>query len=196
MNTTFNFGSKLKNTRETMRLTIKEAAERLRINPKFLTMLEEENFNQALPLTFMRGYLRSYTRLLNFTENEINLAVNQLNALLPQIQTEKTHTVLTMPKPIKKEKWHRILTYLIIFTLILLVSLWWKSHSTNFHTTKMPLQPTPPPIQNTLTETAPKPVPPPVVTQSPQPPLKTAEASKPMKMAVPEEPGLDLFEEE
>lgn len=191
MNTTLNLGPKLKNTREAMRLSLKEAADRLRINPKFLSMLEEENFSQALPLTFMKGYLRSYTRLLNFTENEINLALNQLSHMMPELAQGKIVPVYSsQPKSIKKDRWHRVLTYLVVFTLILLVSMWWKSH--NIKPSKSTLA-----AASTL-QTIAEPSQEHSAALAPKDEHSVAEAGniRPMNMAITEEPGLDLTEEE
>ncbi len=126
-------GARLKKARETMGLTEKDAASRLNLNSKIITTIENDNFENGPPATFMRGYLRSYGRLLNLSEAETNELIEQLDmAVAP-----------TMPKSISMpahtrsinihgfERHIRWLTYLIIFMLILLVSMWWGSHSHN-----------------------------------------------------------------
>jgi|GEM_PF-6350151 len=119
-------GARLKATRETLRLSEKEAAARLNLSTKLITIMETENFTAGPPATFMRGYLRSYGRLLNFNENEINIAIGQVNLVLP--------STLTTTQPTQKQetpKLDRYLSwsgYLVIALLFGLVVIWWAAH--------------------------------------------------------------------
>src|SRR5579872_1499045 len=72
------FGAYLKTARETMRLTVKEAAARLHLPPNTIEIMESENYLQGPPTIFLRGYLRSYARLLNISDSEVNKAIAQL----------------------------------------------------------------------------------------------------------------------
>lgn len=121
-------GIRLKSVRESMHLSQKEAATRLYLNVKIIEILENEAFNEGPPPTFMRGYLNSYARLLNVPENEINAALKQLETNLS--------TQREIPPPILKERsFYPTERYLpwttagIAFILIVLVSMWWRSHS-------------------------------------------------------------------
>src|SRR5579872_1449847 len=89
------FGARLKAAREAMNLSQKEAAIRLHLNPNILQILESEDFQKAPPATFIRGYLRSYARLLNFNEEDINAALTQSGLesqtrtpIIPHLQVE------------------------------------------------------------------------------------------------------------
>ncbi len=120
-------GARLKKTRESMHLTQKEAAARLYLNPKIVEIIENEAFFDGPPMTFMRGYLRSYARLLNVPENDIKAAIEAL-------ELNTTPTGLAAPtlqaSPIYRgDKYIRWITYLIVLTLISLVVIWWSSHS-------------------------------------------------------------------
>lgn len=120
-------GARLKKTRESMHLTQKEAAARLYLNPKIVEVIENEAFFDGPPMTFMRGYLRSYARLLNFPESEIKNAIEEL-------ELNATPTALATPTlqpgPVYRgDRYLRWITYLIVLTLISLVVLWWSSHS-------------------------------------------------------------------
>jgi cytoskeleton protein RodZ len=120
-------GARLRKTRESMHLTQKEAAARLYLNPKIVEVIENEAFFDGPPMTFMRGYLRSYARLLNFPESEIRSAIDEL-------ELNTTPTSLATPRlqagPIYRgDRYIRWITYLIVLTLISLVVLWWSSHS-------------------------------------------------------------------
>lgn len=120
-------GERLKSARDTLRLTEREAAARLHLNPKVITMIEAESFD-GTPETFLRGYIRSYARLLNFPESEINAAFTEL-------QTSAVQSPLPIAIPVEKAKvslsvyrYIRQATYFIAGGLIILVGLWWASH--------------------------------------------------------------------
>ncbi len=120
-------GARLRKARESMHLTQKEAAARLYLNPKIVEVIENEAFFDGPPITFMRGYLRSYARLLNVSESDINTAIDELELNI-------SPTTLTAPalqaSPIYRgDRYIRWITYLIVLTLISLVVLWWSSHS-------------------------------------------------------------------
>src|SRR5689334_12090930 len=80
-------GARLKAARETMQLTEKEAATRLHLNTNIISIIENENFANGPPATFIRGYLRSYARLLNISENEIKLTLQELESAMPSSST-------------------------------------------------------------------------------------------------------------
>src|SRR5690349_2418493 len=77
------FGKRLKHARESLKLSEKEVATRLHLSPKMIPIMENETFEQGPPATFMRGYLRSYARLLQLTDEEINAALNDLETFIP-----------------------------------------------------------------------------------------------------------------
>src|SRR5258706_11626564 len=78
-NTLSGIGARLKAAREAQHLTEKDVAARLNLNSRFIYMMESETFEKNLPETFVRGYIRSYARLLNLNDNEITEAITQLD---------------------------------------------------------------------------------------------------------------------
>ena len=61
---TDSLGRTLREAREARRLSLENASELLRIEPKFLVALEEERFDAIGPPVFVKGYLRHYCELL------------------------------------------------------------------------------------------------------------------------------------
>src|SRR5262249_4267439 len=117
------FGARLKSAREAMNLSEKEAAARLHLKEKIILFIENENFSEGPPAIFLRGYLRSYARLLNFPDAEIKIALDKIDATIPK---SKSNTPILHATPINyRERYMKWLTYVIVFTLILLVSVWW-----------------------------------------------------------------------
>ena len=121
---TNHFGTQLKTARELLNLSQKEVAARLHLSVNIIQILESDSMSHSLPITFTRGYMRSYARLLNFSEQEINQALQQLGL------TSSSTTLMPMLTTIGTSKDYsmRWLTYLIIFLLLTLVSIWWSTH--------------------------------------------------------------------
>jgi cytoskeleton protein RodZ len=61
-------GATLREARENMGMSVEEVAIRLKFAPRQITALEEENFERLPELTFVRGFVRSYARLLQIAE--------------------------------------------------------------------------------------------------------------------------------
>lgn len=124
------FGAKLKAERKANGLERRDAAAQLRLNERLIIMMEEGEYDQAIPLMFMRGYLRAYTKLLHLPEET---ATPILEALKPQ------QVVLQQPQPVaatlpagavtSSNYYMQLFTSLVILTLATLVGTWWYSHS-------------------------------------------------------------------
>lgn len=127
---TFNpasFGMRLQLAREALGLESKDAALQLRLNEKIILMMEKDAYSSDLPPTFIRGYLRSYGKLLQIPEGEIKTAIEPITPKLPLPAPNK-------PKPITLTSGNyfmQLFTYLIMFTLIGLVVIWWYNHPTS-----------------------------------------------------------------
>lgn len=122
------FGIRLRRAREMLHLSQKDAGIRLHLNTNIIRILETEDFDHAPPATFMRGYLRAYARMLNFTEDEINAALSQAGfdikptplAGLPMIKN------IRLEKPERYTHW---ITPIIALTLVILAGMWWNAHN-------------------------------------------------------------------
>jgi cytoskeleton protein RodZ len=64
-------GAMLRDAREARGLTQREAADSLNLSAHFLEALEAERFEKLPAPTFVRGYLRSYARMLGLTEEDV-----------------------------------------------------------------------------------------------------------------------------
>lgn len=132
-------GARLKAAREAMHLSEKEAAARLYLSVKMITLMEGESFSEGPPATFVRGYLHSYARLLDFPESEINQSLKDLENHLPIDRL--TPPVVHKQNPIHySDQYFRWITPGIIIVLLLLVSIWWHSHSKD-EMTDVPIKP-------------------------------------------------------
>lgn len=64
-------GSALREAREQQGLSIEEVAIRLKFAPRQIAALEEGRFDQLPEMIFVRGFVRSYARLLQVDENPL-----------------------------------------------------------------------------------------------------------------------------
>lgn len=121
-------GALFKSAREALNLTQKEVAARLRLGVNIIYLIENENYTAGPPATFMRGYIRSYAKLVNIAENELTSTLKQLD---PEASSNNVIPVTVLnTQTVKRHDRHiRWMTYAIVFTLIALVCIWWASHS-------------------------------------------------------------------
>jgi cytoskeleton protein RodZ len=135
------FGARLKAAREALRLSEKDVAARLHLNIKIISIIENEQFENGPPMIFMRGYLRSYARVLNISDDEINVALSQLETTNPAVSVS-TQRGIKPPQP-TSNKLVRGMTYLIILLLITLVAMWWRNTHTNSNSSLKTINETP-----------------------------------------------------
>jgi cytoskeletal protein RodZ len=132
------FGQRLREAREKAKLTERDASARLHLKPHLIGIFEEEDFDNTLPKTFLRGHLRSYARLLNFNEDEIEDALTNcgLSAHVNNVLTSQKAKTTSY----KLDRYLHWSTYIVTAVLLVLVGMWWQSH-TRFTATDMAIAP-------------------------------------------------------
>lgn len=115
-------GDKLQTARISIGMTLKEVASKMHLSTGILTSLEENNFEDITAPIFVKGYLRAYSRLVNINEEEIiqQYATDYMDGDPPISSTSNTSPEINADD--SKVKW---ITYLVIFGLIALLSIWW-----------------------------------------------------------------------
>lgn len=73
-------GAALKTEREAQKLSVEEIGERLRLTPSTLMAIEAGQLDQLPSLTFIRGYVRSYARLLKLDEEPLLASLGEATA--------------------------------------------------------------------------------------------------------------------
>lgn len=82
----FSVGSTLREARERMGLSVSDVVNRLKFAPRQIKALEEDDFAQLPEAAFLRGFVRSYARLLQLDDEP-------LLAALPDTGTRQSVTV-------------------------------------------------------------------------------------------------------
>lgn len=122
-------GARLRSAREAMQLSPKDAASHLHLNPKMIAIMENEDFANGPPSTFIRGYLRSYGKLLKLDEHEIQEYLEKLELTHLPNPFNFAPPIMSTQEANRSSKLIRSMTYLVVIGMIGLVCLWWNSHS-------------------------------------------------------------------
>jgi cytoskeleton protein RodZ len=121
------YGAKLKAAREAMGLGQKALAAQLRLGERIIEMLESGHYASDVPTTFMRGYIRSYSKLLQMPESEIIAA---LEPVKPAPATQETLLTCKQPADLTSSNYFmQFSTYAIVATLASMIGLWWYNHA-------------------------------------------------------------------
>ena len=151
------FGTRLRTARELMGLEQKDAAAQLRLSEKYIIMMESDHFPNEIPITFARGYLRSYGKLLQIPEWEVK------KALEPLQHKETIGNAQTTSKPAitvtSGNYFMQLFTYMIVLTMVGLAGTWWYHHTPSNNNSLAESRPAPATIDpanaiNTLPPTA------------------------------------------
>lgn len=135
-------GTQFRMARERLQLSPLDIARRLRLKQEVVHAIEADDFHGHLPApVFVKGYLRSYAKLVELPEDEIIQAYNAVQAAHIQ-KTAPVAVVLPDKKtkePRKKRDWFRPInlthrsvrwvSYGIASTLLVLVGVGWYSSS-------------------------------------------------------------------
>lgn len=117
-------GPRLKHARESLHLTITDVARQLRLTVERIHLLENNHYENMSGVTFVKGYLRAYARLVNLPADEIIAEFERLN-LMPET---KAFSLSSRKAPISLEKKSaRRIIYFVGIGLLILVAVWWNS---------------------------------------------------------------------
>ena len=116
-------GSQLREARHEAKYSLEEVAARLHLDRRTVRALEENNFDKLPAATFVRGYIRSYARLLSLPPGPILEAFDDQALAPPAIIADITQH----PQAKSSDIPVRLGTYLVAAGLVLMVVMWWHS---------------------------------------------------------------------
>lgn len=117
-------GERLRNAREQMGLTQQNVAERLCLKLSTVRDLEEDKTPADLASTFLRGYIRSYARLVHIPEDEL-LPMMAKQAPIRAAKVEPMQSFALGKRRKKRDGWLMIFTWLVVFVVVGLTGAWW-----------------------------------------------------------------------
>ncbi|KJY85083.1 transcriptional regulator [Vibrio galatheae] len=116
-------GTLLKNKRESLGLSQKQIADRLRLRLSIIENIENNNFSSDQVATFTRGYLRSYARAVGIKESVVLCALDGCEETQPEEQEMKSFSRKT--KREAHDSRIMTLTWGIIIVVLGISSVWW-----------------------------------------------------------------------
>lgn len=117
-------GQRLLQARETLGLSREIVAERLCLKVCTVREIEEDSNSHNVDPTFLRGYIRSYAKLVKIPEKEIlELLDKHTPAKAAVVSPMQSYSLGKTRK--KREGWLMKFTWLIIIICIAMVGIWW-----------------------------------------------------------------------
>ncbi|TDB61066.1 cytoskeleton protein RodZ [Photorhabdus khanii] len=117
-------GQLLRQAREQHGLTQQTVADRLCLKLSTIRDIEEDNIPANMVPTFLRGYVRSYAKLVQIPEAEI-LAILDKHTPAKTAKVSPMQSFSLGKKRKKRESWLMWITWLIILVVISLTGAWW-----------------------------------------------------------------------
>jgi len=124
-------GHFLKEAREAKNLSQREVADRLRLRLQIIELLEADEYDSFSTPTFIKGYLRSYAKLLDADDEKIFAAYRQLG-----IKEPDTTAMQSFSRRVKHQESDNrlmLITYAVIVVVIALVIWWWQDSDLSFN---------------------------------------------------------------
>ena len=122
--TDISFGDKLRQAREALNLSLEDAAKAISLRPSILEQLENNEFVQKnVPSTFMKGYVRSYTKFLRIPKSEwehLTFGEAYKNDLGKNARVTRSVNQYS-----SHSRWVGTLTTIILLAVVGMTGLWW-----------------------------------------------------------------------
>jgi cytoskeleton protein RodZ len=115
-------GDRLQAARISHGLTLQDVANQMHLSESILNSLEENNFDDITAPIFVKGYLRSYARIVRLDENEI---IDQYNHFYTDGDPPISSTSNAIPEINADDARVKWATRLVVVGLIALLTLWW-----------------------------------------------------------------------
>jgi cytoskeleton protein RodZ len=117
-------GTILRKAREENNLSIGHVADRLCLDVRVIEGLENDNYEKLPSTIFIRGYLRSYAKLLEIPEESIIDGFDRIH------KSQEPKTIIPTPKIKPKTQvtsldlWPKLVSILLVITVIILMVIW------------------------------------------------------------------------
>ncbi|WP_088332453.1 RodZ domain-containing protein [Lacimicrobium sp. SS2-24] len=120
-------GTLLKNARVEKGLSQEDVASRLNLRLTNVQDLEEERFDKAISVTFIRGYLKAYAKLLELPVESVLEAYERVNTVTPE--PAKLQSFSRKMSLQANDDRLMMVSYLILAVILALVVVWWFQQS-------------------------------------------------------------------
>jgi cytoskeleton protein RodZ len=117
-------GERLRTAREELGLSQQAVAERLCLKVSTVRDIEDDKAPAELASTFLRGYIRSYARLVRIPEEEL-LPMMEKQAPVRAAKVAPMQSFSLGKRRKKRDGWLMSFTWLILFVVVGLTGAWW-----------------------------------------------------------------------
>ncbi|PVX38790.1 cytoskeleton protein RodZ [Pasteurella langaaensis DSM 22999] len=122
---TLSVGEQFRQAREKLGLSLDEAAQKANLRANILEYIENNEFShKKIPATFMKGYVRSYAKLLKLPENVWTSAVGSFGDT-PKHDFNRTTRADRVTNPHSHHRWVGYLTAFVVIIALGMTTLWW-----------------------------------------------------------------------
>ena len=187
----FGAGAQLRAAREAAGLSLDQVAQQLKLAPRQVRALEEENFGMLPGRTFTRGFMRNYARLLNL-DPDLLVAHLPDAAHAPSLESPPLHSTGTTMAELptahaRAPSFGRWLIPLVLVASIVAAAgyEWYRGRPAGVAAPPRSAETAPPPAPNTSTTPLPNPVSPDSGAPAPAAPPATSGQSAPDGTAQP-----------
>lgn len=122
-------GEQLRKGRERKQLSTQEVAEKLNLKHSFVLMIESDNYDSLPGVTFVRGYLRTYAKLVDVDPEALLDVYN--SAFKEELRSEERYKPVESIRPQRSfsDPLIKYTTLIVIAALIGLSIMWWQSRN-------------------------------------------------------------------
>ncbi|MEI7269023.1 cytoskeleton protein RodZ [Pectobacterium versatile] len=117
-------GERLREARERLGLTQQTIAERLCLKVTTVRDIEDGTTPADLAPTFLRGYIRSYAKLVHLSEDEL-LPIVDKQAIPKTISVSPMQSFSLKKSRKKRDGWLMTITWLVVLVVLGLTGAWW-----------------------------------------------------------------------
>ena len=135
-----NLGNRLRLAREAKKMSVAEVSERLFFTPSRVTYLENDEFQRFPAVIYVKGYVRSYAKLLGLPVDEIMAELDKYS-----LEREVVHRhpeLVVNYQTSTNDKSFRWLSFGIVSVIVVLLFLWWHNMRSDQlpHSAEIPLK--------------------------------------------------------
>ncbi|MCK7459403.1 RodZ domain-containing protein [Idiomarina aminovorans] len=123
-------GEILKEAREAKGLSPREVADQLRLRKEIIELLEADDYSSFSTATFIKGYLRSYAKLLDLDDTELFKAYKAKG--FQEVESSQMQSFSRRKKHEENDNRLMLITYVVIIIVIALVIWWWQEPDLGF----------------------------------------------------------------
>lgn len=116
-------GDMLKEARVALKLSLTDVAKKLNLRESLIESIEANEFDELPSVTFTRGYLKGYAKLLNISEEDVLEAFEYLNTVEQNQLEMQSFSNRSSQKT--ADNWLSIVSILVVLVIITSAVIWW-----------------------------------------------------------------------